>query len=63
MNRNYLIWDVIVDEVNKCGWFQDRDAVEQALYKIPLQELLGDYTIETLCNKVFDIMHSDFMMV
>lgn len=62
MNRNKLIWDIIVDEVNTCGRFNDRDAVEQALYKIPLRELLGDYTIDTLINRVFDILHSDFMM-
>ena len=62
MNRNKLIWDIIVDEVNKGGWFNDRDAVEQALYKIPLSELLGDYTIETLINRVFDLLHSDYRM-
>lgn len=62
MNRNKLIWDIIVDEVNKGGRFNDRDAVEQALYKIPLSELLGDYTIDTLINRVFDILHSDFMV-
>ena len=60
MNRNKLIWDIIVDEVNTR--FNDRDAVEQALYKIPLSELLGDYTIDTLINKVFDLLHSDYMM-
>lgn len=60
MNRNKLIWDIIVDEVNTR--FNDRDAVEQALYKIPLSELLGDYTIDTLTNKVFDLLHSDYMM-
>lgn len=60
MNRNKLIWDIIVDEVNTR--FNDRDAVEQALYKIPLSELLGDYTIDTLTNKVFDLLHSDFMI-
>ena len=38
MKRNRFIWDIIVDEVNKEGQFHDRDAVEQALYKIPLEE-------------------------
>lgn len=61
MNRNKLIWDIIVDEVNTYGWFNDRDAVEQALYKIPLSELLGDYTINTLINRVFDLLSSTFM--
>ena len=61
MKRNRFIWDIIVDEVNKEGQFHDRDAVEQALYKIPLEELLGDYTIDTLVNRVFDLLYSGFM--